>query len=284
MSRRLIIAIVVLVGMLHCIPAWSANAEAVAAKQYNVEFYDRWADLPTDTLMAWGSRYLNNNIKRDSALLCYSIVANRYYEGRQNNHERAQSVLAMDNIGRIFAYHYYDYQKAYAWLQMSLNLATRYQLDSVRVNSLVNLGGLMLMLENVGDTTARAHAIDYYWQAWELAVKTHRWPLAVAVANDICQISYGNPQLLDSLRRSVQQAQVPAGTPMLTFFHHYADLMQALNSNRAQDAIALCDTLEHSVQATRAPERYIMVIYNLRTHLYSLLGDQQRALEWIGKT
>jgi len=289
MKRILVIAVVVLVGMLHCIPALCANAEAVAAKQYNVEFYDRWANLPTDTLMAWGSRYLNNNIKRDSALLCYTIVANRYYEGGQNARERKRSIEAMNNIGYLFFYTYYDYQQAYTWLQKALTLAEQHNIQHIKPHALLNLGNLMTMLNLMNDSDSHERALDYYQRAWQLAVDEQEWSLAMIIATNLCNtVTEGGKSAddaaLTTLKQQLTSQPIPPTTPMYNYVRHLLDMLQTMNKGDYKRGLALCDTIEQSIDVPYNPERYLVYIYSMRAVLCSHLGDDAQTLDWLNKT
>ncbi len=47
-----------------------------AAMQPN--YYKQWMGLPSDVLLEKGHQYSEIQVKPDSALVCFSIVANRY--------------------------------------------------------------------------------------------------------------------------------------------------------------------------------------------------------------
>ena len=52
---------------------------AAANGTVRLKNYDIWKDLPTNKLCEMGRRYFDDN-NVDSALVCYTIVANRYYK------------------------------------------------------------------------------------------------------------------------------------------------------------------------------------------------------------
>jgi hypothetical protein len=86
-----------------------------AQKTYHAAFYDRWAGLSSQALMDKAGRFMAEGDKPDSALVCYTIVANRYYERKQGPDDINHSANAMNDAGYIYFFHYFDYQKAYAY-------------------------------------------------------------------------------------------------------------------------------------------------------------------------
>jgi len=280
MRRMLTIVVVVLVGLLHCIPAWTAHVEAAtAARNYNVEFYDRWANLPTDTLMAWARRfYLQEDSQRDSALLCYTIVANRYYEGRQSDSERERSIDAMNDIGYLFFYSYYDYQQAYTWFQKALTLAERHNLPHVKTYVLLNLGNLLTLLNAMMETDSNTRALEYYKQAWRSAVDEGSWPLAMVIGANLSDTT-----TIDWLEQDLQRVKVPAGTPMYGYLRHLVGMTQNMRAGNYQRALALCDSMEQSIDAPVDPERDVVYCYSMRATLYSMMGNPAMALDWLNR-
>jgi len=284
MKRMVVIAVVVLVGMLHSVPALCAKAEAVAARNYNVEFYDRWADLPTDTLMARGLHYLRSDNprqqQRDSALVCYSIVANRYYEGRQSTEERDRSLQAMNNIGYLYFYYYYDYQQSYNWLQRALALAQRHGNDVIRTYALLNLGNLMSLMSRM-EGPGQQRSLDYYRQAWDSAIKTREWRLAMIIADNICGIAEHDPAVIDTLQRQMAGLSIPASTPLYAYVSCQLRILQCIRARDYRQALALCDSSEAHIDAPDTPERYQIGNWSMRAHIYSLMGNNQQVLHCL---
>ena len=101
---------------------FAATAKGAQAS-YSLSEYERWAKLSTDSLMNRGRKYLLSGEKTDSALICYTIITSRYKSGEASRHELYQYAKALNNMGFLFAGHYLDYEKAYAYLTQSLKLS-----------------------------------------------------------------------------------------------------------------------------------------------------------------
>ena len=85
--------------------------------------YDIWKDLPSKTLIQM-SRGFYEGDKPDSALLCLSIVANRYYTSSNNNSDELQrEAAAMNVLGILYTYYFVDYNKAHQVLLQAQKIA-----------------------------------------------------------------------------------------------------------------------------------------------------------------
>ena len=111
------IAILALLSLLGVAPA----ASAASAEQ--MPNYDHWSQLPNDSLNRMAGRFLDPQCNPDSALLCYTIVANRYYTYRPKGEALHEIIRAMNNLGYLYAFLYFNYEKAYAYSAMALKIS-----------------------------------------------------------------------------------------------------------------------------------------------------------------
>ncbi len=100
------------------------------ANAYNVKQYNQWVKVSTEDLMRRGQDYLQNKGWVDSAMVCYSIVADRAQDNSLENKEIYQIARALNNLGYIYATYYYDFQKAYENLNKSMELSKLYGFDN----------------------------------------------------------------------------------------------------------------------------------------------------------
>jgi len=119
--RTILYVIAIVAGFL---PAWAANGK----QQTGVRYYDRWSSLPSRVLSEKGAAFMKQGDKFDSALVCYSVLANRYYEKRIDRGERQYALDALCNLGKLHMLHYYDYKKAYKYLLMAERMAKEYRM------------------------------------------------------------------------------------------------------------------------------------------------------------
>ena len=70
-----------------------------AARDYKVDIYGRWGELSSDQLMEKARAYMQAEGMTDSAMLCYSIVANRYYEKKLAGKDLEMALAATPPTG-----------------------------------------------------------------------------------------------------------------------------------------------------------------------------------------
>jgi len=267
--------------MMLCVTL-SPRAE-VTARHFALVPYENWADLSTDTLMQRGRHYIQQPEYRDSALLCNTIVANRYYDRHQSDEERAMSIFAMSNIGYLYLTYYYDYQTAYNWLQKAVTLADKHHEDIAKGYALNNLGNLMSLMENINDVDTRQQGIDYYKQAWHIFLKMKKWDLAMTAANNIYIMDDDNPAVIDTLQHDISAHQVPRDLPMLAYFEAQVKFSRAKRSGDYSRAMSLCDSIDKLLTTLPNHERYQIMNCSRRAEVCSLMGDNAQSIQWIDR-
>ena len=102
------------------------SVSAKGAHAYNVNQHNCLDRLTTAELMLRGQDFLQNKGWADSAMVCYSIVADRAQHNGLDSKEMYHIARALNNIGYIYAAYYYDYQKAYENVKRSMELSRQY--------------------------------------------------------------------------------------------------------------------------------------------------------------
>lgn len=88
----------------------------------------QWEKLPTATLMQMGKDFMNVKNLPDSAMLCYSLIANRYNESLKGE-ELQQCIRAHCWIGNIYFDYFVNYTEGYKYLLRAQDLAEKHHYD-----------------------------------------------------------------------------------------------------------------------------------------------------------
>ena len=91
-----------------------------------IRLYDKWSNLTSEQLMLMGERYRMVYLQPDSAMVCFSIVANRYYQGYRNRDDIKLTIRAMTHISWLYSQNFYDYVKAFTFNTQAHELADKY--------------------------------------------------------------------------------------------------------------------------------------------------------------
>lgn len=98
---------------------------AVAASLPVGDEFKRLSALPGKELTTKGYHFLEV-AKYDSALIYYSVAANRYYEGKTTDKDIKYSILALYDLGILYMTFYVDYKKSYDYLLQAKDLAEKH--------------------------------------------------------------------------------------------------------------------------------------------------------------
>ena len=148
-----------------------ASVMMLDANAYNVNQHNQWVKVSTEDLMRRGQDYLQNKGWVDSAMVCYSIVANRVQNNNLESKDKYQIARALNNLGYIYATYYYDFQKAYENLNKSMdNLAYSY----------LNMASIFDNRNRLfANDALSTEALDNTKLAFDFAVKAKEWNVAV---------------------------------------------------------------------------------------------------------
>ena len=157
-----------------------ASVMMQVANAYNVNQYNQWVKVSTEELMRRGQDYLQNKGWVDSAMVCYSIVADRAQDNSLENKEIYQIARALNNLGYIYATYYYDFQKAYENLNKSMELSKLYGFDNNLAYSYLNMASIFDNRNRLfANDALSTEALDNTKLAFDFAVKAQEWNVAV---------------------------------------------------------------------------------------------------------
>ncbi len=157
-----------------------ASIKMLGANAYNVNQHNQWVKISTEELMRRGQDYLQNKGWADSAMVCYSIVADRAQHNGLDSKEMYQIARALNNIGYIYAVYYYDYQKAYENVKRSMELSRQYGFNNNLAYAYLNMASIINSRNSLYAAEAfSSDALDNTRLAFDVAVKAREWNVAV---------------------------------------------------------------------------------------------------------
>ena len=157
-----------------------ASVMMLDANAYNVNQHNQWVKVSTEDLMRRGQDYLQNKGWVDSAMVCYSIVANRVQNNNLESKDKYQIARALNNLGYIYATYYYDFQKAYENLNKSMELSKLYGFDNNLAYSYLNMASIFDNRNRLfANDALSTEALDNTKLAFDFAVKAQEWNVAV---------------------------------------------------------------------------------------------------------
>ncbi len=151
--------------------------QAVAAtNDVAISLYNRWERLPSEQLMKMGEQYRCITRQPDSALVCFSIVANRYYQGHRNHDDIKYAIEAMTHIAWLYKQDFYDYTKAVNYNLQAKELAEKHQSLDYMPFILINQADIQKNSEAfVNNNKFSEEALYIYRQAFNMALEQKNW-------------------------------------------------------------------------------------------------------------
>lgn len=166
---------------------FSITLESIAhAASQALDMYNKWSALSDEELLVKGLGYLSGKASPDSALVCYTIVANRHYDNNGSKEGIRNQISVLYNISYIYSRHYYDYQKSYSYLQQALTLSLEsgesHTLPYI-YNGFANL--YMLNNEMHGNGTMVNEIMSLFSKGYNASVKTKDWQIMIVLVNNM---------------------------------------------------------------------------------------------------
>lgn len=144
--------------------------------------YQQWSTLPSKQLVDMGIDFRKNQQRIDSAFLCFSIAANRYYDKHLTQADRHESVRAFQMMGRTYFFDYEDFIKADSIISLAAELAHQHHYNDLLPDILINRACIVKGLNMVVHGTQRIDTVSLNMlkTAFHLAYKNGNWQSARA--------------------------------------------------------------------------------------------------------
>ena len=154
--------------------------------------HHQWEKLPTATLMKMGNDFMNIKNMPDSAMLYYSLIANRYNENLERE-ELEQCIRATCWIGIIYSTYFNNYPNAYNQFLKAKDLAEKHHYNDFVATILIELGNLKWHQNGLlHSNKLTKEAIDYHKAAFWKAIETHSYRILPIVMVNLNLISCYN--------------------------------------------------------------------------------------------
>ena len=246
--------------------------------------YDIWKDLPSETLIDMAYRF-RASCKADSALVCFNIVANRYY----TNHDQPPKELsfaadALDQLGTIYTHEFVNYEKAHEYLLQAEKLAKTIH-DKTTLSSVYNnLGNLHLIkctFKNDGKLDGRT--LQLYKQAFETALEANHPRQILFSAGNMAHVADDSTNM-EVLRNDIElflNYPIPDNLKKYDYIKDYCQAMIEMYEGNYEKAELLLDKAYKNAYRKDSLNYNItrLDILNNKYHLYFLQGQDQKALD-----
>ena len=240
--------------------------------------HSKWLDLPLERLIDMADKDFADGGSKDTALMCYTIVANRYEQSMSLDHKRHCKDANM-RLWSIYFYDFYDYPKCFDCLTRAQEIATQAGIEDA--NIYLGFGCMYQTIsEECGNYELGTTALDYYRQALAVGLRTHDDEHTDMACTDVLSMSYAQGGLDQTNSMWSHYLQLPEDNATWILRRYNKMLYQALKSvehKQYDQAIAMYDRQLQLIDTTRY-SRLIYFTHVEKAKVHAMQGDYTRAI------
>lgn len=226
-----------------------------AAEAARMQNYDRWKDLPSQTLINKGDDYWRAD-KIDSALVCFVIVSNKYSD-KLTEREKKLSCTATLAVANLYLNYFYDYQTALRYLLKAKEIATDNNIGQVLADIEESMAILQAgRIELESNYSNSPEIIELFKKSFSLAFKNHRFQTACLSFGNLAYaaMKYGHVREIGNELEVFHTLKIPDDFAFKAYFQKLCDGIMAYRNGRYQEALDIIKQLEHLLPQNESPQ------------------------------
>lgn len=240
--------------------------------------HSKWLNLPMRELIDMADKDLADGGGKDTALICYTIIANRY-ESSMPRDQKIQSKDANMKLWSIYFYDYYDYPKCFDCLTRAQEIATAADVEDA--NIYLGFGCMYQTIsEECNDYDLGTKALEYYQQALTVGLRTHDDEHTDMASTDVLAMAHtqgGLPQIEATWQQYLQQPQSGQESVLRRYNKMLYQAFHHVEHNRLDDAIEVYDKQLRLIDTTQYTRlNYFTHVEKAKVH--AMRGDYRNAI------
>ena len=239
-TRKILTTLAVLLAML--VFGEGAHATEAAARVQN---YDRWKDLPSPALLDKGNAYWRVG-KVDSALVCFTILSNRYNE-KIPRAEKGICCGATVGVANLYLQHYFDYQMANRYILKAEKIATSNHFEKQLAHIYYAKASLANELNNLSDNYQSRPTLTHWKKAYRQAVNSKEIESACICAITLVSLAVGNGlgNEIEEELEDFNRIDIPDSIPYKNFVIKLCSAATAFAHKDYEQALIIFKDLSH---------------------------------------
>ena len=246
-----------------------------------VSLYEKWKSDDSPRLMKMGEKFDYANAP-DSALVCYSIVADRLAAtDRRTDAEKRLYARALNNLGFVYASWYFDYIRALSLFLNSAEVSEEAGYAANLAYTWLNMGGVYLSCNQIfGRKLFQEEIWDCSEKGLDASLASRQWEAALACMTNVCIIFRDDPQSERFARMAakVRAASMPSDVRMSRFYLALIAGTEAYSRGDREKALEVYSTLPSLVEKGEMLEpRYRVIAHAAIAGVLEELGRLEEA-------
>ena len=272
--RLLLIIYIVLFG--------SALPLQAARQNEKRDYFDRWSAVPSKELSNRAVNLIMNGGSIDSAFIFLNVVYNRYVIDADDRQKQIDAARALNNMGYIMSFEFFDYERAYTYLSKALELSTTND-GELLPYIYVNLGNLKLTQTEYVNPESMAEALPYYKKGFYAAANTRQWDIMLFNFCNMMLMSVGFDACVDyrSLAKEIAyfgRLPIPSTNDNLPLAQQLVRICQSVSNGKFDEALSLADKALAAIPPSPDSLRYVASVYSLQAFCLMKTGRSEEAI------
>lgn len=237
--------------------------------------YDRifteWNGASIKELKQKANQYLVAE-KMDSALMFYTMTANKYHDNLPDSDKWA-CASAYNDAGYVYFYDRHDYSSSYTCLLKSQEIAEETGHNAILPYVYLNMGNIYISYQDYDA------AIDFYRKSFYASIKTKAWTILLTTLDNLISttMSYKDVAGVMPEVRTFHKLRIPQ-MEMLDYTRSMCHAAEAAYRKDNNAAIQWLDKAVTQVDTRLTPERYIWGAKTLKANIYAKQKNYQAAI------
>lgn len=240
--------------------------------------HSKWLQLPTAQLQSMALSDFSNGGRKDTAMLCFTIIGNRY-DKSMTIKAKEECIDAFMKLWAIYYYDFYDYPKCFDCLSQAQEIASESNIKNA--NIFIGFGCMYQTIsEECNNYELGSKALSYYKKALKIGIETADYTHTDMACTDVLSMAHSQHGLV-TIKREWNEYVKLDGASKSSILRVYNTLLHkaftAIENKRPSDAISIFDQQLDLIDTTQ----YSRLIYFTcieKAKAFALMGDYNRAI------
>lgn len=242
----------IFVFMMLAVTSLATLATEAAAR---VQKYDRWKDLPSQTLLDMGNAYWRVD-KTDSALVCFVILSNRFNEKMTTN-EQGICCDATLQVAKLYMHYFCDYQTSYRYLLKARKISQDKHLQNLASDITESMAVLQAnRIEIESNNYYNPEVLEQFKQSFHKAVACSHHRIACTAFFNLAYaaMKYRHVNEIHGELQTFQSLEIPNSISFWPFFHKVCEGAIAYEAGNNREALDCFSQLEELLPKDESPK------------------------------
>lgn len=224
-----------------------------------------WKGLSIDSLRTIGNRCMLHTAGIDSAAICFMLIVNKAeLDSKFRKEKQSQKILvsALNDLAYIYIYYYFDYAKAYSYLDEAETIAVNNGFNDMLPGIYLNRAHIYSMVDqNYRTKNFTDNTIDFYKKAFVGGVESENWKVTILAYNNLLTLALIEDKCeeISDVMHQFETLSIPEGTPLLHFtIQHHLGVEEYVKGN-SDKAIEHFKDMANPIDISERPERKCLI-------------------------